>query len=94
MDFVADTLADGRPFRILTVVEKGSRQSPVLEARFRMSGETVSQTLERVLNGGAGPRSIRVHHGTEFQSRALEDWAYRRASSSISFDPANRWKMP
>ncbi|MGE3978840.1 MAG: transposase family protein [Nitrospira sp.] len=25
-----------------------------------------------------GPRSITVDHGTEFQSRALEDWAYRR----------------
>ena len=24
------------------------------------------------------PRSITVDHGTEFQSRALEDWAYRR----------------
>ncbi|MEO8045641.1 MAG: integrase core domain-containing protein, partial [Nitrospirota bacterium] len=27
----------------------------------------------------AGPRSITVDHGTEFQSRAREDWAYRRS---------------
>lgn len=27
---------------------------------------------------GRSPRSITVDHGTEFQSRALEDWAYRR----------------
>src|SRR5262249_40279392 len=26
----------------------------------------------------ACPRSITVDHGTEFQSRALEDWAYQR----------------
>jgi putative transposase len=51
MDFVHDTLADGRPFRILTVVDTWSRQSPVLEAGFRMSGETVSLVLDRVLNG-------------------------------------------
>jgi putative transposase len=44
-----------------------------------MSGETVGQALDRVLNGTHGPRSITVDHGTEFQSRALEDWAYRRA---------------
>jgi putative transposase len=31
------------------------------------------------LGGTHGPRSITVDHGTEFQSRALEDWAYRRA---------------
>lgn len=78
MDFVHDTLADGRPFRILTVVDHWSRHSPVLEAGFRMSGETVGQTLDRVLGEGSGPRSITVDHGTEFQSRALEDWAYRR----------------
>ena len=78
MDFVHDTLADGRPFRILTVVDNWSRHSPVLEAGFRMTGETVSQVLDRVLSQGRSPRSITVDHGTEFQSRALEDWAYRR----------------
>jgi putative transposase len=78
MDFVHDTLADGRPFRVLTVVDNWSRQSPVLEARFRMSGAMVGEALDRVLSGERGPRSITVDHGTEFQSRALEDWAYRR----------------
>lgn len=78
MDFVHDTLAYGRPFRILTVVDNWSCCSPVLEARFRMSGATVSQVLDRVLSEGQRPRSITVDHGTEFQSRALEDWAYRR----------------
>jgi putative transposase len=78
MDFVHDILADGRPFRILTVVDTWSRQSPVLEAGFRMSGETVSRALDGVLGEGPRPRSITVDHGTEFQSRALEDWAYQR----------------
>jgi len=79
MDFVHDILTDGRPFRILTVVDNWSRQSPVLETGVRMSGETVGQVLDRALNGTPGPRSITVDHGPEFQSRALEDWAYRRS---------------
>jgi len=79
MDFVHDTLADGRPFRILTVVDNWSRHSPLLEVGFRMSGEMVGKVLDRALNGRPGPRSITVDHGTEFQSRALEDWAYRRS---------------
>ena len=44
-----------------------------------MSGEMVGQVLDRALNGTPGPRSITVEHGTEFQSRALEEWAYRRS---------------
>ena len=43
-----------------------------------MSGEKVGQSLDRVLGQGTGPRSITVDHETEFQSRALEEWAYRR----------------
>ena len=78
MDFVHDTLAAGRPFRILTMVDNWSRSSPAVEAGFRMSGENVSQVLDRVLGTHAGPRSITVNHGTEFQSQPLEDWAYRR----------------
>ena len=78
MDFVQDALADGRPFRILTVVDQWSRSSPLLEVASRMSGYTVGEALDRVLEGPPRPRSITVDHGTEFQSRALEDWAYRR----------------
>lgn len=78
MDFVHDALADGRQFRVLTVVDQWSRHSPILEVDSSMSGVTVSAALDRVLARGPAPRSITVDHGTEFMSRALEDWAYRR----------------
>jgi putative transposase len=78
MDFVHDALADGRPFRVLTVVDQWSRHSPMLEVAPRMSGRTVGDALDRALIGGPVPRSITVDHGTESMSRALEDWAYGR----------------
>lgn len=94
MDFVHATLADRRPFQILTVVDHWSRCSPVLAAGLRMSGEAVSQVLDRVQDEGQSPRSITVDHETEFQPRALEDWASRGASSSTSSVPASPWIMP
>ncbi|MBX3302176.1 MAG: transposase [Nitrospira sp.] len=78
MDVVPETLSEGRPYRMLTVVDQWSRSSPVIEMGCRMSGEIVSRGLDRVLGNRPGPRSITVDHGTEFQSRALEEWAYRR----------------
>jgi putative transposase len=78
MDFVHDALADGRAFRVLTVVDQWSRQSPLLEVASSMSGQTVAAALDRAIGTGAVPASITVDHGTEFMSRALEDWAYRR----------------
>jgi putative transposase len=73
MDFVHDALADGRTFRVFTVVDQWSRESPLLEVATTMSGRGVADALDRVLVGSASPRSITVDHGTEFTSRALED---------------------
>jgi hypothetical protein len=66
-------------FRVLTVVAQWSRHSPILEVATNMSGQTVSVALGRVIGAGAAPRSITVDDGTEFMSRALEDWAHHRA---------------
>jgi len=78
MDFVHDQLADARPFRVLTVVDQWSRLSPLLSAGFSIRGQDVADALEAVAVRTPLPRSITVDHGTEFMSRTLEDWAYRR----------------
>ena len=79
MDFVHDALADGRPFRVLTVVDQWSRQSPILEVALEHVGRARSAWRSIASSPAAtAPRSITVDHGTEFMSRALEDWAYQR----------------
>lgn len=78
IDFVHDALANGRPFRVLTVVDQWSRQSPILEVAPSMSGATVGHALDRVLPTTPALRSLTLDHGTEFTSRALEDWAFQR----------------
>ena len=78
MDFVHDQLFDGRPFRILTVVDQLSRESPLIEVDFAMSGQRVADALEARTADMPVPVSITVDHGSEFTSKALEDWAWRR----------------
>ena len=78
MDFVHDQLFDGRPFRILTVVDQLSRESPLIEVDFAMSGQRVATALEARTTDMPAPLSITVDHGSEFTSKALEEWAWRR----------------
>lgn len=78
MDFVHDQLFNGRPFRVLTVVDQFSRQTPLLEVRFGFSGHDVVAALDRAIERVGTPESITVDHGTEFTSKALEEWAYQR----------------
>jgi putative transposase len=75
MDFVSDRLADGRTFRILTVVDQFTRECICLEADRAMTGMKVAQALERAkAEQRSLPASITVDNGTEFCSRALEAW--------------------
>lgn len=76
MDFVSDKLADGRSFRILTVVDQFTRECVKLEADRSMTGMKVVQALERAQQErGSLPKSITVDNGSEFCSRAMEAWA-------------------
>jgi putative transposase len=77
MDFVHDQLFDGRPFRVLTVVDQWSRQSPLLEPAFSISGRAVAEALDGWVRRHGAPVSITVDHGTEFTSKALEEWAWQ-----------------
>jgi putative transposase len=78
MDFVHDALADGRAFRVLTVVDQWSRWSPILEVAQSMSGRAVAEALDRAIAKHGKPHTITVDHGTEFTGRILDDWAYQR----------------
>lgn len=78
MDFVHDQLASGRAFRVLTVIDQWSRESVLLETDFSLTGRSVVEALEALSARHPLPRAITVDHGTEFTSKALDEWAYRR----------------
>ncbi len=78
MDFVHDPLFGGSAFRVLTIVDQFSRQTPLLEPRFLFGGRDVVAALDRAIERTGTPVSITIDHVTEFTSKVLEEWAYRR----------------
>ena len=77
MDFMHDTLSDGRSIRVLTAIDLYSRESVALVAASRFSGADVAAVLSAAgKERGSLPRRIRVDNGTEFTSRALDHWTY------------------
>ena len=78
MDFVSDRLADGRRFRVLTVVDQYDHKCPVLYADRSISASKVTQALETAARRtGHLPKAITVDNGPEFTSRVLDAWAYK-----------------
>lgn len=78
LDFVSDRLADGRAFRVLTLVDNVSRVSPALEADFSLSGKRVTQVLDRAAALYGLPKALCIDNGPEFSGRELDAWAYRK----------------
>ena len=81
MDFVHDQLATGRKIQVLTVIDTFSRYEPALDPRFSYRGEDVLRTLEIVCTRMGYPKTIRVDQGSEFVSRDLDLWTYRRSAT-------------
>lgn len=76
MDFVSDRLADGRSFRIFTVVDQFTRECISLEPDRFMSGQKVAGWLTlAIAERGIAPDSITADNGSEFAGRILEAWA-------------------
>jgi len=77
-DFVHDQLLDGRPFRVLTLIDQWNSESVLLEPASGFRGARVAELLDEAIARVGRPVSITCDHGTEFTSRALEAWAYDR----------------
>jgi putative transposase len=77
LDFLSDSLADGRRFRVLTIVDNVSRVSPAMALGTSLPGERVVALLDRLRSTVGVPQRIAIDNGPEFISQALDAWAYR-----------------
>ncbi len=87
MDFVRDTLGDGRAFRCFTLVDDCTRECPAIEVDVSLPGERVVRVLDRVAAVRGYPRAIVCDNGPEFVSAALDEWAHRHQVVLDFIDP-------
>ena len=80
LDFVSDTLSDGRRFRILCVVDDFSRECLATVVDTSLGGVRVVRELELVVNQRGWPHTIVSDNGTELTSNAVLNWAAERVS--------------
>ena len=79
MDFVSDSLDNGRRFRALTIIDNHTKEVPWIEIGFSLTGIHISRLLTRLAQTHGKPRAITVDNGPEFISKALAIWARENA---------------
>lgn len=78
MDFMSDGLFDGRPIRILTIVDIHTREGLSTYPRANFRAAQVVEILDGLVRLRGKPKSLRVDNGPEFAGRLLDHWAYRK----------------
>ena len=87
MDFTRDSLASGRKFRTLNLMDGYTREALWIEVDTSLPGPRVVQVLERVAQERSFPEAIQVDNGPEFISRAVDQWAYANGVALHFIDP-------
>ena len=74
MDFMHDTLANGRKVRILNIIDDFNRQALCIEADYSHSGLSVCRAINRLIVQYGKPLQVRCDNGPEFISYSLTDY--------------------
>ena len=77
MDFMGDSLADGRTFRTLNLVDDFSREALAIVVDTSLPGTRVVRVLEALGETRGLPTVLVSDNGPEFVGKALDEWAYR-----------------
>jgi len=75
MDFVSDTLGDGRAFRTFTLVDDCTRECPGLLVDVALRAARITQFLDDL---EALPTTLVCDNGPEFTSQHFDQWAHER----------------
>jgi len=76
LDFLLDTLEDGRRVRLLAVVDDFTRACLAIEVDTSLGGRRVVEVLQRLVETRGKPAVLITDNGPEFAGRALDAWAY------------------
>jgi putative transposase len=75
LDFVSDSLTNGRRFRILCVVDDFTREALAVMPDFSISGVRLARELDAIIAERGHPNTIVSDNGTEMTSHAIFKWA-------------------
>jgi putative transposase len=87
MDFVSDSLSNGRRIKCLTVADDFSHECVDIAVDFGISGQYVTRLLDQAAIFRGYPVAVRTDNGPEFTSRAFLAWATLHGIRHILIQP-------
>ena len=91
-DFVMDRTADGRSFRMLTIVDEFTRECLAIDVSRKLTSEDVLERLSDLFVRKGVPDHIRSDNGSEFTAKRVREWLERVGVKTLYIEPGSPWE--
>ncbi len=91
-DFVIARTSDGRPFKMLTILDEYTRECLAILVERRITSEDVIDQLFNLFVFRGIPEHIRSDNGPEFTAKAIRKWLARMGVKTLFIEPGSPWE--
>ena len=91
-DFVFARTSDGRPIKILTLIDEYTRQCLAINVSRNIKSQDVIESLTYLFIMRGIPEYIRSDNGPEFTSKAVRKWLNRLDVRTLYIEPGSPWE--
>jgi putative transposase len=87
MDFMSDTLNDGRSIRTFNVIDDFNREGLSIDVDLSLPSARVIRSLEQIIEWRGKPLALRCDNGPEYISQTLKDWTIKQQITLLYIQP-------
>jgi len=91
-DIVADRTRDGRPLRILNLIDEFTRESLAVKVQRNITSNDVLDLLFEMFITRGVPEHIRSDNGSEFTAKAVRKWLQQTGVKTLYIEPGSPWE--
>ncbi len=91
-DFVFDRTREGRPLKLLNVIDEFTRECLTIEVAQKQSSRDVLRTLAGLMLKHGIPEYTRPDNRPEFMAKAVRDWLSRLEVGTLFIEPGSPWE--
>jgi transposase InsO family protein len=91
-DFVAERTTNGKPLRMLTMIDEFTRESLAIKVDRKLTCYDVIEQLADLFVARGTPDFIRSDNGSEFTAAIVRGWLERLGVKTLFIEPGSPWE--
>ncbi len=91
-DFVQDRTSEGRPIRMLTIIDEYTRECLAVVVKRNLTSEDVLEELTQLFVTRGVPDHIRSDNGPEFTAKRVRKWLRDLGVKTLFIEPGSPWE--